>query len=70
MQRESVGERTALVVTGHGTNSSGVRLRWATLTIRDRSRNLGIAVFTDTKSDPEKVMPGLHLIVGSLHGVD
>jgi hypothetical protein len=67
VRRESVGKRTALVVTGHGTNSSGVRLRWATLTIRDRSRNLGVAVFTDKRSEPEKVMPGLHLIVGSLH---
>jgi hypothetical protein len=66
---QEVAERDAVLFAGTGVNATGVSVRWLTVTMRDGGRNLGVSVFTRADSDPERLLPMLHTLIGSIEPI-
>jgi hypothetical protein len=64
-QRQKIGGKDAILISGSATNISRVRLRWLTVTIADRDRTYGISIFTRASSNPASVLPTVEAIVAS-----
>lgn len=63
--RQTIDGRRALLVAGQAVNLTGASVRWMTITMTG-DPNLGISVFTRADSDPERLLPMLHALIGSV----
>jgi hypothetical protein len=64
-QRQDIGGYPSIVVSGTGTNRSGVRIRFLAITVEGRQQNYAIGVFTAASSNPDQVLPQVQRIVES-----
>jgi hypothetical protein len=60
---------SALMVSGTGTNGSGVHIRFLAITVAGGDRTYDIGVFTDANADPAVVLPPAQQIVGSFQAL-
>jgi hypothetical protein len=58
-----VDDRRARTVFGKAVNSSGVRLRYAVVTVHAGQRNFSIATYTAHDADPGDVLPQVNAVV-------
>ncbi|HET8604576.1 MAG TPA: hypothetical protein VFM09_11645 [Marmoricola sp.] len=65
-RRERVDGRPGLSTFGTAVNHAGVHLRWVQLTVRARPRNLTVATYTRSDTDPHWVVPRVNVVVNGL----
>jgi hypothetical protein len=64
-----IEENPALMVSGLGTNATGLRIRFLAIAVTESNQTYSILVFTDASADPAMVLPPTQDIVGSFRGI-
>jgi hypothetical protein len=64
-ETREVGGHSAMLVSGVGTNDSGIRVRFLAITVAADRVNYAIAVFTAADADPNVVLPIVERVVNS-----
>lgn len=64
-QTDLIGGTPSVLVSGLGTNGSGLRVRFLAITVRGDPTNYAIAVFVPADSDASQLLPPIQRIVSS-----